>query len=616
MPWIKHSDTLEVETTDAFESVQKKVLLGKLFAFFDRDFLKGSGLAWTGAPQARRVVPILGRQRLDLPGARLQGLAPALELAAILSDKALYQEQSDPVHLLLLDPGRAGTDVTLELHWNGQLLTKPGASLGAAGLATLTLADLPGGDFQLRFAGDPKPRCEFKVAAYQLAPLVARVLERTADGPRLKLTLRLETFGIPVEGDVRVNGTLVPCREGLLETTVVLEGNAQHSLNLQLASDASLTATVPLLGTRQEERELTSFSTLGQEVKASLLPSADSTEVRGLYLQSGAMRNTPVHLERVDAARGRLTARVALGATTVVVYDPTWTEGPPEAANMHHPSTQSETYKAAEALFRAGKWEESVGPLSLGWRDLEQPHPYWAYGLACAMAQLHRKDEAFNWLERAIRDGWWEWDHLATDPDLVNLHGDPRFERVVKRGRTVLEFPQLQAGESVEFDVPRPLGIVAVGTWNGDEAFEGHACLIPPPEMKPELKVPQTVRPGEAVTLEVGAAEGAQVYLVVKDARLASTDTAATRLASRLKDCAGQAHELCTGGQPNRTTLSSLVGPTLARRGGGYGGGYGGGGSPGAFGGFALGAAPTGFAASAGNAGNAGWADQFAAVLA
>lgn len=580
MQWLPCAEIpgLHFEPSTQYEPVQKKVLMGKLFAFFQRDLLKGSGLEWVPGAQVTspaKVVPLLGRQQVVLPGARHDGVAPPLELAAVLSDKALYREKEDVVHLLVLDPGRPGQDVALELHWNGSLLARQTVALGVAGLAAFQLKDLPAGAFQLRWPGDPQPRCEFQVAAYQLVPLVARLLERTAEGKALRVRVRLESMGIPVEGDVNVavleddypvDNLRLPCREGLLEASITLRGSGQHRLNLQLCGDASLTATVPLLGTRAEERTATVLSGLGQEVKASLLPTVDATEVRGLYLQAGAVRNTPVQLERVDAARGRLTARVALGPTTVVVFDPSWTEGPADARNLHHPGLQDDTYKTAEALFRAGKWEESIGPLALGWRGLETPHPYWAYGLACAKAQLGHAEEALNWLEQAVRDGWWEWEHLACDPDLASLYGHPRFQRIAGRGRVVLEFPALAAGQVVEFEVPRPLGLVAVGCWHGEQAWEGWAALIPPPELEPKLVVPQVVRPGESVTLEVEGAEGAQVYLVLKDARLASTDTATTRLATRLKTCADGAARLLDEGRPNRTTLGALAGKAVRQR--------------------------------------------------
>jgi len=54
------------------------------------------------------------------------------------------------------------------------------------------------------------------------------------------------------------------------------------------------------------------------------------------------------------------------------------------------------------------------------------------YNLACSLALVDRKNEAFDELGRAIELGYDEAEHMREDPDLEGLRGDPRFEALLK----------------------------------------------------------------------------------------------------------------------------------------------------------------------------------------
>ncbi len=52
------------------------------------------------------------------------------------------------------------------------------------------------------------------------------------------------------------------------------------------------------------------------------------------------------------------------------------------------------------------------------------------YNLACSYALMGEADPAFKWLYAAMDEGFLDAEHLVNDPDLANLHGDPRFKQI------------------------------------------------------------------------------------------------------------------------------------------------------------------------------------------
>ena len=58
--------------------------------------------------------------------------------------------------------------------------------------------------------------------------------------------------------------------------------------------------------------------------------------------------------------------------------------------------------------------------------------------IALIHAGLGNNDSAFAWLDRAVADRTWSMFLLKVEPMLNSLHGDPRFDRLVRAGRTPL----------------------------------------------------------------------------------------------------------------------------------------------------------------------------------
>ncbi len=53
------------------------------------------------------------------------------------------------------------------------------------------------------------------------------------------------------------------------------------------------------------------------------------------------------------------------------------------------------------------------------------------YNLGCSFALTGKPDEAFDALAKSIDLGYGDYDWMKTDPDLGNLHADPRFDSLL-----------------------------------------------------------------------------------------------------------------------------------------------------------------------------------------
>ena len=485
------------------------IVVGKAFAFIGPDAFKSPGLAWVarlvGPSVPARIIPLLGADPIPLPGATADPVEiPALSLASVTSDKALYREGRDEVHLLALDPFGPGDFAVLEISLNGAEYARRPAELDARGAAAVTLRDLPG-EFEVRFRGAPKeaPACAFTVAAYRLAPLVASLADRRLEGQRLSVTIRVESFGSPIEGAVQLEladrGTRLArvtaeARGGVVEGSFTLSGEGPHAVNLQLVADPSRTASVPIVGSRAAERSLTTFSPLGYEVQGSLLPGEGSTPVRGIFLSEGAVRTTPFRLDRVDTARARLTAMIPVEGAVLVVVDPAYPRRRANAVDPDkapHPAAKDERYRRAEAEFQAGRHAASRALFEEAIRDAVAPHPNYAYYIACCHACEGQRAKAVSALRRAIADGWRDFGHLSADDDLAALRGYAPYEALKTRGIREIALGALPAGKVVEVDVPAPMGILAIGAFLAGTPWEGWAATIAPSALAPDSHRPR-----------------------------------------------------------------------------------------------------------------------------
>ena len=84
----------------------------------------------------------------------------------------------------------------------------------------------------------------------------------------------------------------------------------------------------------------------------------------------------------------------------------------------------------AELYTKTGKYAEGLAidfKLSL---LLPNDDLVW-YNLGCSYALTRKFDEAFDALAKSIDLGYGDYDWMKTDPDLGNLHADPRFDSLL-----------------------------------------------------------------------------------------------------------------------------------------------------------------------------------------
>ena len=84
----------------------------------------------------------------------------------------------------------------------------------------------------------------------------------------------------------------------------------------------------------------------------------------------------------------------------------------------------------ADLYTKNGKFEEGLSADQLLSQQLPNDDLVW-YNLGCSYALTNHPDEAFESLTKAVELGYSDYDLMKTDPDLKNLHRDPRFESLL-----------------------------------------------------------------------------------------------------------------------------------------------------------------------------------------
>ena len=81
----------------------------------------------------------------------------------------------------------------------------------------------------------------------------------------------------------------------------------------------------------------------------------------------------------------------------------------------------------AEAYTKRGLYEKGL-QIDRRLAQLRKRDPIVHYNLACSLALVGEKERAIEILERSIKLGYSDFEHLKRDPDLKSLHGNLKFQ--------------------------------------------------------------------------------------------------------------------------------------------------------------------------------------------
>ncbi len=105
---------------------------------------------------------------------------------------------------------------------------------------------------------------------------------------------------------------------------------------------------------------------------------------------------------------------------------------------------------------------------------------------------------------------------------------------------------QLSANKSIRLPVPQPYGIVLLGAFIEDKAWEGWCAVLHPADLQLQCEAPQTAKPGARITVTLKTSvtdRVVPVQLIVKDQRLIAPSDPQVELAACIKKNLGTWHE-------------------------------------------------------------------------
>jgi beta-lactamase regulating signal transducer with metallopeptidase domain/tetratricopeptide (TPR) repeat protein len=98
------------------------------------------------------------------------------------------------------------------------------------------------------------------------------------------------------------------------------------------------------------------------------------------------------------------------------------------------PRDGSDWYDHGMQLHRRGKYEQAIEAFQKAIEDGYREDAS-SYNIACGYALLGNKDKAFEWLHKAMEEGFELSGYLKSDDDLESLHSDPRWAELKSAAR-------------------------------------------------------------------------------------------------------------------------------------------------------------------------------------
>ncbi len=259
---------------------------------------------------------------------------PSLKLLTVVSDRKIYQPDTE-ASLFVAAPDSAGNEAVLEIQLAGQKVYEAKVLLNRDGLALHYYTDLKEGEYTavVTLPDQARAECTFSVAEFSLSPLIATLEEHVYAQKRLTFTLKLLLLSVPYSGPVEFGLQCGVCGERVVATQEVQVADgvtkgefdiSRHGgpFHVQVTTPDGNTALVAFPGTGAVEREHIPINPLGQTAEMGLLPWENAQPVRGFYVGPGEVNMTPLLLEGVQAASGRLQVTVDVPQAQIVTFSP------------------------------------------------------------------------------------------------------------------------------------------------------------------------------------------------------------------------------------------------------------------------------------------------------
>ncbi|HMS38843.1 MAG TPA: tetratricopeptide repeat protein [Pyrinomonadaceae bacterium] len=99
-----------------------------------------------------------------------------------------------------------------------------------------------------------------------------------------------------------------------------------------------------------------------------------------------------------------------------------------EEITKDEPNNGRAWYLLGTSLHSLGKYEKAIEAFQKN--IVIAGNPASMYNIACGYSLLNQKDKAFEWLEKAIKNGFAQFANLGADKDLDNIRSDARFKKM------------------------------------------------------------------------------------------------------------------------------------------------------------------------------------------
>ncbi len=103
------------------------------------------------------------------------------------------------------------------------------------------------------------------------------------------------------------------------------------------------------------------------------------------------------------------------------------------------PNNNSVIYKLASLYYSEKKYDDAIKNYLI---LAPNKNPLVLYNLACTYSLTDNKAEALKYLQEAVNNGFTQLSLMKTDPDLVNIRNEKKFNEIEKSIKSIENFPE------------------------------------------------------------------------------------------------------------------------------------------------------------------------------